>query len=319
MTVVTPKYYMQRTVTTSSYHYILTKGEYEELDDALTSQWEALYLEQKYDFLVENYLEFEETILRNGLEYMILGRSDSRNFDTYTLLFNRRVMNFLTAYRTYDDGFQQHFNKIFSRDKAITEKAKSSFSAEFDSREGYWLVALLRNLVQHQGFPIHGSTYGSQWVAQRDDAEKHLNRYTIDLFIKREELLRGGFNEKQLAKLESIIDKVDLKFVIRDFMEGYSAAHVKNRALLVEKLTWAAQVVSDYEKKFMEASGDRSAVALLAVSTDSVDPQIYLHQIAIEQRAYLEKKNQALVKLASRYISNELFSDKVFAKGSEAL
>lgn len=305
------EFFLRRKVDSSTYRLPITLEQYADLDDAITTQWETLYLEQKFDFVLENYLEFEETILKCGLEHMILGRGLSRSFDMDTSLFNRRIMNFLTTYKTYVDSFPQHFNRIFFRDEEITSSAERSFSEEYDSRIGYWILPKLRNFVQHKGFPVHGSSYASEWVLGGENSDQHRNRYTIDLFVTPEELSKGDFNQEVLARFKTMNKKIDLKFLIRDFMEGFSAAHVRNRALLTDKLEWAGNYIKSAESEFLGASGDDSVVALAAISTQESYPPIYMHQIANDQHAYLVKKNGTLVNLSSRYISNEIFSDKV--------
>lgn len=187
------EHYLGRTVLASVCKLPITPEQYQDIDDAITSQWEAMYLEQKYDFVLENYLELEETILRCGLEYMVLGRQDRKSFNVDTALFNRRIMNLLTTFKTYEDSCLQHFNKIFHRDPLVVDAAMAPFRKEYDSRIGYRTMAKLRNFIQHQGFPVHGSSYCSKWIPDGSEA-KARNRYTIELYLTSAELRKGDFN-----------------------------------------------------------------------------------------------------------------------------
>lgn len=284
----------------------ITPEQFDDLNCAVQIQIEALYIEQKYDFVVENYLEFEETILRCGLKHMILDGLDRQWINVDTALFNRRIMNFLTSYKTYEDTYRQHFNRIFNRDREVLRAAKKPFSEEYDSRVGYWLMPKIRNYVQHQGFPMHGSAYGSRWCKNFEGEDR--NRYTVDLYIDPLELSEGKFNLEVRERLSKMSPKIDLKFVIRDFMEGFSAAHTRNRDLVASRLEWALDYVQSAVESFLRDTGYDSTLGLMAFSPAG---RISVATYANDQRLYLVKKNRKLTRLSDRYISSEIESDAV--------
>ncbi|SFD84411.1 hypothetical protein [Massilia yuzhufengensis] len=300
------EYYLRLNALSRPKKVEITAEQFEDIRCAVNIQVESLYIEQKYDFVMENYLEFEDSILRCGLVDMLIGGRDRKEFNANTALFNRRIMNLLTAYKTYDDTHLQHFNRIFQRDREVLRKAKSSLSQEFDGRVGYWMIPKIRNYVQHQGFPIHGSAYGSRWVKDSHGIER--NRYTVNLYISPDELSDGKFNLEIRERFARMRKKVDLKFLIRDFMEGFSAAHVRNREILTERLEWSSEFISSVIQDFLLATGYRSSVALSAFSSDD---RLSVAHFANEQRLYLVRKNTVLTRLTDRYISNELESKDV--------
>jgi len=301
-------YFLWRTVMGCKHRVQISAEQYDDLADAVTTQWEALYIEQKYDFVIENYIEFEETILRCGLEHMILGRGEHKDFNVDSAHFNRRIMNLMTTYKTYDDSLPQHLNRIFHRDEAVSEVAIGRFRQEYEARIGYRAFAKLRNYIQHQGFPLHGSSYMSNWLVQEDD-RKHKSRYTIDLYLHPAELRKGDYNRTVLAELEALGEKIDLKILIRDFIEGFSTAHDSNRSILREKLKWASEYIASAEETYLDNGEVKKSLAgFAACKIDSPGAElqkIYLHQTSDEHRGYLEKKNKPLVNLSRRYISNE--------------
>jgi hypothetical protein len=300
------EYFLRRSALSHPNQVPITKDQLAELKCASCIQLEALYIEQKYDFVVENYLEFEETLLMRGINHLILGRRDHLSFHADTALFNRRIMNFLTAYKTYEDTYAQHLNRIFNRDRDVLRLAKSFFSLEFDSRVGYWIMPKIRNYVQHQGFPMHGSTYGSGWITDRDGIDR--NRYTLDLYVYPQELCKGKFNLAALERLSRMKNKVDLKFLIRDFMEGFSAAHVKVRALVEARIEWAVDYTQSAREDFLLSTGYDSALALAATGPDD---RFSVATIANDQRIHLVEKNYSLIRLSDRYISNEIENAEV--------
>ncbi|WP_312514960.1 hypothetical protein [Massilia sp.] len=301
------EYFLKRSALSWPFKLTITPEQFEELNCAVQLQLEALYIEQKYDFVVENYLEFEETILQCGLKYMILDNQDRLSINVETALFNRRIMNFLTAYKTYDDTYRQHINRMFNRDRDVLRAAKKPFSEEYDSRVGYWMVPKIRNFVQHQGFPMHGSAYGSRWCKNFEGKDR--NRYTVDLHIDPIELSEGKFNLDIRDRLAKMIPKLDLKFLIRDFMEGFSTAHHKNRELVNGRLEWALEYVQSAIDSFLSVSAYESHLGLVAFAPDG--RRVSVATYANDQRLYLVRKNRKLTRLSDRYISSEIESDEV--------
>lgn len=300
------EFYLRRNALSHPLRVDATREQFEDIRCAVNIQVEALYIEQKYDFVMENYLEFEESILRCGLSDMLLGGRDRKDYNADTALFNRRIMNLLTAYKTYDDTYRQHFNRIFLKDRDILRQAKQSFSEEYDSRVGYWMIPKIRNYVQHQGFPMHGSSYASRWIEDEHGVER--SRHTVDLYISPEELSGGKFNLETRERLWGMREKVDLKFLIRDFMEGFSAAHTRNREILVNRLEWANDYISSVIADFLVATGYKSSHFLTLVGPEG---RVSVAHLANEQRLYLIKKNTKLIRLTDHYISNEVESKEI--------
>lgn len=296
-------FYLRKNTLAQPQTVRITQEQFEDIRCAVNIQVESLYIEQKYDFVMANYLEFEESILQSGLSHMLLGGHDRKEFNADTALFNRRIMNLLTAYKTYDDTYRQHINRIFLRDKEILRQVKDSFSKEYDSRVGYWLIPKIRNYVQHQGFPMHSSSYGSKWIEDKQGIQR--SRYAVDLYISPEELSEGKFNLEVRERLSQMADKVDLKFIIRDFMEGFSAAHNRNREILADRLEWSYHYISSVIEEFLTATGYNSALSLASIGPDE---RVSVAHFAHEQRMYLANKNVDLVRLTDRYISNEVKS-----------
>jgi hypothetical protein len=285
---------------------------YRSISQAIETQWEALYHEQKFDFVVENYLEFEEAILGVGLERMVDRGDRFCDHQRHAALFNRRIMNLLTTFKSYVDSVPQHFNRIFSRDEAVTKAALAAFSEAYDSRIGYWIIPKLRNYIQHQGFPVHAMSYSYDRAGSGDDGQSESLRNTVDLFITRDELSKGVERKDWLEEISRMNDKIDLKFVVRDFMEGLTEAHMKNRVRLRDRVEWAASTIKVAQEDYIAETGDQLLPLLKAVCVGGEHPTVLMHQIADDQRRYLEGKNGQLINLASRFFSNAITTGKVF-------
>lgn len=286
----------------------ITEERYACLKGAVGVQVEGLYLEQKYDFVVENYLEFEQAILKCGLDQMVRDQGEWGYFENKAL-FNRRVMNFLTAYRSYDDGCRSHLLKIFNRDKTRVRALQNEFSKQYDSRVGYWAIPALRNYVQHQGFAVHSMSYSGRWMLNDEGEDR--NRYMIDLHVIQKELELGKFNSSVREKISRMNEKVDVKFLIRDFMDGFSQAHVSNRSAVDERLSESRAELNRVRDEFMLASGYDAVRPIVAYRDGEADSMCSLGTVAEDQRKYLVKKNRRLSNLALRYVTNQISSGDV--------
>lgn len=307
------KFYIRRMALASRSQLDITFEQYLDLQHAAMIQLEAYYLEQKYEFVIQNYIEFENDLLRAGVHDLLLNETDIGWFHSTRSLFDRRVMNLLTTFRTYDDSRPQHFNKIFGTESGMAEQAKSKFSHEYDARLAYRAVCKLRNYIQHDGFPVHGSNYSGEWLTT-DEGARASRRHTVNPYLNTAQLRKGSYTRGVLEELEAKGGKIDLKWLMREFIEGFSAAHVANRELLKNILEWAGNYISSAVDAYFEVSPEekRSPVGLFAMEkgSESSDATVYLHQGAEEQRSFLVKKNGSLINLSRAYISGEVLKLK---------
>ena len=88
-------------------------------------------------------------------------------------------------------------------------------------------------------------------------------------------------------------------------MEGFSAAHVRNRELLSDRVEWSSDYISSVMEEFLFATRYDSARSLFA---NGPEGRISVAHLANEQRLYLVEKNTKLIRLTDHYISNELES-----------
>lgn len=300
---------LKRLVMGSSSFLPISPEQYQEIAQARTIIREALNLEQKFEFVVENYVEFEETLFKSGIHDIVLGMRGYQWFHLNRATFDRRIMNLLTTAISYTDSAKHHLNIIFSRDRDKVNPVMESYSAEYDSRIGFRTMCKLRNFVQHQGLPVHGSTFHSCWI-ERDGERKAINRNTVDPYIRPDELRSGDFNKTILKELEELGEKIDLKFLVRDYVEGLSAAHATVRQYISESVITSNHVLESTIKYFQdELPAEKSILGLAAVRRNengSYEDDLAIIRDPNEYRAYLEKKNPSMVNLTRRYVSSEV-------------
>lgn len=296
------------------YHlqFPISSDEYSAIKRAIGARREALYLEQKYDFVIGNYMAFEEGLLKIGVSEMVLNVHDPTEYNQVRGLMNRLIMNLFTTGRTYEDSVPQHLNRIFDRDEAILLKSKAEFSRQYDSRLGYRAACKLRNFVQHQGFPVSGSIYSENWV--HHDGEQ-LARYTVDPYLSLADLKRGDFNKAVLQELAEAGEKVDLKWLIREYVEGLSLAHLEVRGLISPRIDDAEILLGETLDKVGAVIPQLKGKSLIAVDhaefsnerSDFYHDALFIPTSNIVYKNLL-RKNRPLYNLGARYISSQILA-----------
>jgi hypothetical protein len=81
----------------------ISKSQHDATVEAKAALLECLFVEEKFDLVIENYLELEMTLLECALRYLAAPLLDNQRADTDRALFNRRLVNLLSGAGTYAD------------------------------------------------------------------------------------------------------------------------------------------------------------------------------------------------------------------------
>lgn len=298
------KYGLARIVIGSSSFVEISMNEYNGIKDAIDGLIQCTSLEEKFDFVIENYIELEMAQLESAVHHMVRRDADYFYFQEAGRLFNRRLMNFLTTGKAYEDHAKQHICKLFSRKSEecirITNALDNNDRLEFRAMKEF------RRFAQHRGAPIHGENYDSRWDEQRSKL-----RFTVNTFLKPSELEKDRKSDrKTVDELKALGDNVDLKRVIREYLEGLWDVHDETRRCVSEKVgTWESTLNAAIERFKFEFPDEGSIVGIAAVIR--VEDGIYKEQLPfhtnfIEYRGGLVKKNTSLQNISRRYVSSEI-------------
>jgi len=289
----------------------ISKSQHDATVEAKAALLECLFIEEKFDLVIENYLELEMTLLECALGYLAAPLLDNQRADTDRALFNRRLMNLLSSARTYAEQVAgRHVPRVLPEADAAAIKA--AFSKEYDERLGYRAMDALRNHAQHFDAPVHLVTYPSRRVERQSGT---VLAYTVNPCLRPEDLRRNqGFKRPVLRQLEALGESVDLKPLVRQYVEGLWAVHAQIRELVAPRiLEWEA-ILKLAKSTFLAGGNDeRSAFALAAVTLredDSYETSVHLPTQFNEHRRFLEAKNGRLDNLALRYVTNETADGK---------
>jgi hypothetical protein len=308
------KYELARDVLGSSASIELSEAEYLQLKSAQKNLLEALFMEEKLDVVISNYLELETDLLSSAARHMVQRNQDYIWFQTERNLLNRRLVNLLTACRSYMDQTRHHLSNIFGNESDIVTKIEEYKAKQYDQYLGYRVMEALRNYVQHRGFPIHGITYNSQWLESKSEDERKL-LFSLTPYMSPRDLEEDGkFKKSVLEEVKRLGDTLDIKPLIREYVGALSTVHERIREALREDIQiWEQTVLGALDRFLKEYPEEKSVIGLIAVaeSEDGVgDQPIHLFRDFIEYRKQFERKNSALENLAKRYVTSEIIKPK---------
>src|SRR5882672_4620600 len=155
------EYGLTRLVIGSAAMDPISERDYSELATAKTGLLEALFLEEKFDLVVENFLELETELLSSTARYMVHGKADYGWFQIERNLINRRLLNLLSVCRGYLDFSRSLGRNLLANEPERAAQFEGGFGKHYDATFGYRVMEAMRNYVQHRGSPIHALQYNS--------------------------------------------------------------------------------------------------------------------------------------------------------------
>lgn len=308
------RYGITQLVLTSPGLVEISEQEYNDISLARKGLFEALYLEEKFDLVTENYFEYEKEILSSSTRFMVFGNQDYEWFQNERNLISRRIINLLSASRLYLDQSVHHLHNIYGNDSTVIDEVENEKSVQYDTHIGYRTMEALRNYVQHRGFPIHTITFAANVVDAEANAKNRV-LYTLTPLIRVFDLENDSkFKRTVLEELKLIGSEVDVKPLVREYVECLGNLHGKIRELLHKNVSsWESKIFGAIDH-FKGAFGKETSVIGLAI-VEEVEDGVYSKSELIfaeftERRRKLENKNRILGSLSSRYVTNEVLKKR---------
>lgn len=281
-----------------------SREEFEAVSAAVDGLTEVTEVEEKLDLLLENYAELEADMLRVTVGEMIFRDLDYATFARRRGLFNRRIVNLLTAARMYVDHVPRHMGRVLDGDVRSKAEVGAHFSESYDSSLSYRLMEALRNHVQHRAFPIHKVTFRSAW--HEEGGETKLE-FSVGLEVLPDELAEDGkFKASVLGELRASGGKVDLKRAAREYVQALALVHEKVREKIKDRTSAWEAVVAGAESKFQGRFPGEDIIGLAAVvrrPNGTVQEHVPIARHLVQYRKFLEGKNAVLATLSKRYVT----------------
>ncbi|HZF71171.1 hypothetical protein [Sulfuricurvum sp.] len=215
--------YVLRTNTFDcSEEIVLSEIEYLECKESKIKLSEMFSIEEKYHIIINNYSDFEKSVLNISLLNEINRGGYYQEFYEFKSELNTKIINILTSTRLYIDSLETHVSEIFN-DKKIKELVKSYKYQEYDEKIHYRFMEAFRNYLQHSGMAVHRLSLAGRWKEDKSKREMY-----IDIYAQKD-LLDAKF---KASVLDEITNEIDLKEYIRNYIDSIGVIHSKIRDLV---------------------------------------------------------------------------------------
>lgn len=236
--------------------------DYQELKRAKEVLSECLAVEERFEFIVSNFLDLEKEVLSLCADYMVRHESSYEHLFEIRQKCNRRLINLLTTTKLYVDQAEKRLYKLFEKidQENIKEKIEKFFNDEFDSFVEYQFMEGIRNHVQHAGLPIHLTNSGA---SRSETADSFRFEFYLRLHSKKAEFAKDCKFKKQT--LEKMPDKIDIMHSTRVYVDSFFTIHNKIRKLLSSLAQWARSVIQNAIDSFQVKSGSPAKFLVAAI------------------------------------------------------
>lgn len=282
----------------------LDKGKYDSIKRAREVLSNGLAMEEKYEILISNYLEFEKEILDQAAQSMIRSPYDYNDFFQVRVSLNIRLVNLLTAARLYIDQLHRHVRAAIPEVHTVKEDVKNLFSKEYDQKPEYRFMEALRNYVQHREIPVHWTQHNA---SSDDSGEERQLIYSIELRSQKEYLQEDDDFKKKV--LEEIPEEVDLKMATRVYVECISRVHCGARKLVEQSLKESRSIIDSTRESYQKVYSEKFVgLHAICIEDNKVVDSIPLLLDWDDIRLKLTKRNSELVNLRNRYVTGRVKS-----------
>jgi hypothetical protein len=281
----------------------ITEQRFKEIKRARLLEVEGLGIEEKYDLVLGNYIEYERELLSISLDDMVFHKLDWSEYRTDAHAINRRIVNFVSATRLYSDQIGHHLSTLYGTLSSQYTTLIQDWKAIRSTSKPYQFVEALRNHIQHRALPVQLVTYSSKW--EPAGTSERL-RFAVSPAIDSTVLMEDSKFKKSLLDPPKTGDKlIRLSPIIRSCMEAIWKRHERARAVIRSDLTFADQIIEAAIAEGRAALG--SDLGLAAVVLDEarrVTDSEHLDSQFIKHRRRLEQRNQSLGLFSRRFVSS---------------
>jgi hypothetical protein len=222
-------------------------------------------VEEKYENVIENYIEWESVISQHALRQMVSLSIEYAKYQDSRKAIARKLLNLLASTRLFLDSLPKHANGIIPDDEIALKQIKDAPRTQYNLHLSYRLMEALRNYSQHAALPIHGVT---THTSRNTNVEPHILNFAVWPIIDLEQLAKDGDFKKSVLKEISALDKVEMKPLVREYIESISVIHDTFRTTTWRRSkSWLEQLKKSTEA-FTREFPDEGTMALAVLPVD---------------------------------------------------
>lgn len=292
-------YFLKMKVLGATPKIDIEKGEFEELRRARATLSNALALEEAYDILVSNHLEFERELVYQAAEDMMRSAHTYESLFAMKAVLARRMANLLTAGRIYADQAPRHYAACVNSQGAKSHVNKL-LGEQYDAHFEYRFMCAYRNHVQHFTATVDSLSVGGA----RDKESMHLS-FVVEPYAEKKRLMLNKEFKKPL--LDEMEERVDLRRMARGYVSALSEVHHQLRNGAQALVDASRHKVSSALSRYEEELGQKP-VGLHAIHEEKGE-EIEAFPLLLdwdETRKWLVGRNRRLAGLARHYVTSEI-------------
>lgn len=281
----------------------LSLEEYSLIKRARNSLLVALFIEEKFDILLENYFEYELSLLSLSERDMLFRDLDSSRAHSDRRLISRRIANLLSSSRSYADQVLHHIREIYGEDSVQYDAVWKAKNRQYDGLFGYRVMEALRNHVQHRGYPIHSLSYDRRVVEEGNLAFRVIPWINVLTLVDDDKFKKSV--AKEISARVNKKNRLDIRPLVREYIEGLYCVHSAVRDSMSKDIQkWEERLKETMELSRDALGGDIVGLAVVIVEDGKYVERIAIFEELMARRRELEKKNQMQERLKKRFVTN---------------
>lgn len=297
------KYGLSPVIRSRAEAIVLSEYEYRAIARAKDGLITLLGIEQRFDLLLQNYIELEKEILAIALRQVVSREFDYQALQDESLAVVRRLCNLLSTAKLYVDSTCHDISTLFGKDHEVYHAFKRKCSEEYDTALGYRLMETLRGTMQHRSVSGINLKYASN---AEQSAQGRTVRMRVVPVLDVAVLKKSGI--KATVRDELVEEETAAVTAhVREYVDGLARLHYEVRRLVTkERSEWEQTYRSAYAKGAeVWPEGEMRASDLIAVDPAGVVKESrHVFTQPLDYLASLERKNAGPISLARTYVSN---------------
>ena len=238
------RYILSKRILNEKKEIEITEAKYLELKNSQSILMHARAIEETYDLVITNYLEFESKLYELSLDYLVHLQKDYFDFYKTRSALNSKLISLLTSVTLYRDTLKQHVKTCLPQQHDIKSKIDKLFETHRKNTD-FLFMEKLRNHIQHFGLPVHNVTYHGNVTSLDED---RMIEYSIEIESFSESLF---FDKKMREIFENKIEtKVDLKKLTRIYIETIGEIQIQIREFIKENVNKNRKIIESAHKQY---------------------------------------------------------------------
>ncbi len=265
----------------------------------------ALTIEEKYDLVLGNFIDFEREILLLTMDQLTDHSFDYNKAYNILSTLNRRIANFIYIGKSYTELISSMASKCVSDKELVTSKVKKLTNKLSDENIEYRFAEALRGHIMHCADAVHNVSTPSKW-SMKDGKKGDTLTFNLDVFSINERLRENSSFKK--AILNELGEKIDLKKIARKYMGCISELQVEIRKLISGSVNDSRHLIQQFNERYAEFN-DGDSFGLAAYSAAAIEVGSKPISISLEwddTRMKLQEKNNLISNMDKRCITTAI-------------